>query len=306
MHKVCSSVVEMIGKTPMFEFVALKKKLGLTARVFGKCEFYNPLFSIKDRAVLRMVDVWLEKNKLSDDTVFVEATSGNVGVALAAICAAKGIKALLVMPENTSKEKIKMVRHFGADVILTPKEDGMKGAIAKAEMLCQKSADVVMLRQFENEANRDAHLFGTSVEILTDLGGEVDVLVSAVGTSGTLTGIAMALKSSNPDLYVVAVEPERSNVLNKGKAGLHCIPGIGAGFVPPLYDENLIDEVFDVADDDAWDMAKMVAQTEGLPIGVSAGAAMVAAVDLAMRKEFRGKNIAVILPDAINNYISEL
>lgn len=306
MKKVYDSIAEMVGKTPMFEFSYLKKRLSLKGNVFGKCEFYNPVFSIKDRATLNMIEKALAKQKVDEDTVFVEATSGNVGVAMSALCAAKQIKAIVVMPENTSAEKIKMVKHFGADVILTPKEDGMKGAIAKAEFLAAKSDKVVMLKQFENEANRDAHLFYTSTEILADMGGEVDAVVSAVGTSGTLSGIAQALKTSNPDLYVVAVEPLSSNVLNGGQKGAHHIPGIGAGFVPPLYKPELVDEVFDVADEDAWDMAKAIAQTEGLPIGVSAGAAMVAAVDLASRDDFKNKNIVVILPDAINNYISEL
>lgn len=306
MRKVYGSVEQLIGKTPMFEFVNLKKQLGLEANVFGKCEFYNPLFSIKDRATCSMIDAAIKQKNIDEDTVLVEATSGNVGVSMAALCAAKGIKALVIMPENTSEEKIKMIKHFGADVILTPKEDGMKGAIAKAEILAEKSDKVIMLKQFANEANKDAHLFYTSTEILADMAGEVDALVVAVGTSGTLSGVAQALRSSNPDLYVVAVEPKQSAVLSGGKRGQHNIPGIGAGFVPPLYDKELVDEVYAVEDDDAWDMAKAVAQTEGLPIGVSAGAAMVAAVNLAARQNFGGKNIVVILPDAINNYISQL
>lgn len=306
MRKVYSSLEQMIGKTPMFEFANLKKKLALKANIFGKCEFYNPLFSIKDRATYNMIEDAIEHKNIDDDTVFVEATSGNVGVAMAAICAAKGLKALVVAPENTSEEKIKMIKHFGADVILTPKEDGMQGAIAKAEILAEKSDKVVMLKQFANQANKNAHLFYTSTEILADMAGEVDVLVAAVGTAGTLSGIAQALRSSNPELYVVAVEPKKSPVLSGGEKGVHNIPGIGAGFVPPLYDKKQVNEVFDVEDEDAWDMAKAVAQTEGLPIGVSAGAAMVAAVDLATRESFSNKNIVVILPDAINNYISQL
>jgi cysteine synthase A len=306
MQKVYNSIFQMIGSTPMFEFRALKQKLALKGRIFGKCEFYNPLFSIKDRATINMVDNALEQHPDSSDLMFVEATSGNVGVALAAICAAKNIKAVLVMPENTSLEKIKMVKHFGADVILTPKEDGMKGAIAKAEVLAAKSDKVIMLKQFQNQANREAHLFHTGPEILSDMSGEIDVFISAVGTSGTLSGVAQTLKSSNPDLYIVAVEPKSSPVLNGGQKGTHHIPGIGAGFIPPLYEAELVNEIFDVTDEDAWDMAKAVAQTEGLPIGVSAGAAMTAAVNLATRDTFKNKNIVVILPDAINNYISEL
>ena len=306
MQKIYSSIFEMVGNTPMFEFLNLRKRLSLKGKIFGKCEFYNPLFSIKDRATLNMINKALEKRKDVNDLMFVEATSGNVGVALAAICAAKNLKALLVMPEGASIEKIKMVKHFGADVILTPKEDGMKGAISKAELLAQKSDKVVMLKQFENEANKGAHLFYTSTEILADMAGEVDAFVAAVGTSGTLSGIAQTLKSANPDLYVAAVEPKSSNVLSGGEKGSHRIFGIGAGFIPPLYNKELVDEVFDIKDDDAWDMAKAIAQTEGLPVGISAGAAIVAAVELASREDFKDKNIVVIFPDAINNYISEL
>ena len=305
-QKIYDSVLAMVGKTPMFEFAGLKKKLSLKGRIFGKCEFYNPLFSIKDRAALKMIEKALAENPCSKETVFVEATSGNLGVAMAAICAAKELKALLIMPENTSAEKVKMIKHFGADIILTPAEDGMSGAIAKAKMLKEKSDKVILLRQFENPANTDAHLLGTSTEILDDMGGEIDVFVAAVGTSGTLSGIAQTLKTSNPDLYVVAVEPKNSAVLTGGIAGAHHIPGIGAGFIPPLYRQDLVNEVFDIDDEDAWGMAKAVAQTEGLPIGISAGAAMTAATDIASREAFKNKNIVVILPDAVINYISEL
>lgn len=305
MKKICYSIEELIGKTPMYSFTKLGKKLGLGANIYGKCEFYNPLFSIKDRAAKQMIDKALQGKDLQS-TVVVEATSGNLGVAMAALCAQKEVKAMAIMPENTAIEKIKMIKHFGADVILTPKEDGMSGAIAKAEMLAQKSEDVVWLKQFENKDNMEAHLFNTAVEIWDDMSGDIDVLVSAVGTSGTLSGVAKALKNSTAGLKIIAVEPLGSNVLNGGKKGSHYIHGIGAGFIPPFYDKNLVDEVKDVADEDAWDMAKLVAQTEGLPIGVSAGAAMTAAVEMAQREDMIGKNIVVILPDAINNYISEL
>ena len=217
MHKFFNSLTDMIGSTPMLKINNLKKRLSLKADVYAKCEFYNPLFSIKDRAGLRIIENAVSQNKIDQDTIFVEATSGNIGVAIAGICASKNLKALLVMPENTSKEKIKMIKHLGADVILTPKEDGMDGAIAKAEMLAQKSDKVILLRQFTNQGCIDAHLFGTATEIMNDLGGNIDVIIASVGTSGTLTGVAQALKSSNPDLYVVAVEPLSSNVLNGGK-----------------------------------------------------------------------------------------
>lgn len=305
MKKIYNSIAEMIGKTPMYHFAKLGEKLGLCADIYGKCEFYNPLFSIKDRAARQMIDKALDGKNLQD-AVVIEATSGNLGVAMAALCAQKGVKSMAIMPEDTAVEKIKMIKHFGTDVVLTSKEDGMSGAIAKAEMLAKKSENVIWLKQFENENNVEAHLFNTAVEIWDDMGGEVDVLVSAIGTAGTIIGTAKALKSSTPGLKVVGVEPLSSNVLNGGKKGAHHIRGIGAGFVPPFYDDKIVDEVKDIADDDAWDMAKLVAQTEGLPIGVSAGAAMTAAVELAESESMKGKKIVVILPDAINNYVSEL
>ncbi len=306
MRKIFDSISEMIGSTPMLKINNLKEKLSLKSNIFAKCEFYNPLFSIKDRAGLRIIENALQKNNIDNDSIFVEATSGNIGVAIAGICASKNLKALLVMPEDTSAEKVKMIKHLGADVILTPKSEGMNGAIAKTEMLANKSDKVILLKQFTNQASVDAHMFGTATEILNDMGGNIDVIIASVGTSGTLTGVAQALKTSNPDLYVVAVEPLASNVLNGGSKGSHKIRGIGAGFVPPLYKKELVDEVFDVSDEDAWDMAKAIAQTEGLPIGISSGAVFVAAVDIATREKFKDKNIVVILPDAITNYLSEL
>ncbi len=306
MKKIYHSITEMVGRTPLLELGNVEKKHRLKAKIFAKCEFYNPLFSVKDRAALFMLEKAEKSGKISPQTVFLEATSGNTGIALAALCAAKGYKLVITMPENMTKERIAVMRHFGAEVILTPKEDGMKGAIVKAEMLAEKNPDVIMLKQFYNEANVDAHRFGTSIEILEDTGGEVDVLVCAVGTSGTLSGIAATLKTSNPDLYVVAVEPKSSPVLNGGQAGPHDIPGIGAGFVPPLYDAALVDEVMDIEDEQAWKTAAEAASLEGIPAGISGGAALNAAVSVAGRPEMRGKNIVVILPDSINNYLSRL
>lgn len=305
MKKIHTSIEEMIGNTPMYQFIKLKNKLNLKADIFGKCEFYNPLFSIKDRACLKMIDKALAQTSQSDP-IIIEATSGNLGVALAAICSQKSLKAMIFMPENTSKEKIKMIKYLGADVILTPQEDGINGAMAKAELTAQKSPNVIWLKQFENPANLEAHLLSTSVEIWNDMNGEVDAVVAAVGTSGTLSGIAQALKTSNPDLKIIAVEPKTSNVLSGGQKGTHNIPGIGAGFIPPLYNKNLVDKIIAIENDDAWAMAKLVAQTEGLPIGVSSGAAMAAAVELSNNSAYIGKRLAVILPDAINNYLSEL
>ena len=288
MTKIYNSVAEMVGKTPMLKLSKLAKTHKVKANLLAKCEFYNPAFSIKDRVALKMIENAEKSGKLTDETVFVEATSGNTGIGLAAICAAKGYKLVITMPENMSKERILLMRHLGAEVILTPAEDGMSGAIAKADMLAEKNPNVLLLSQFTNEANPDAHRFSTSIEIFEDTGGAVDVLVATVGTSGTLTGIASTLRSYNPDLYVVAVEPKSSPVLNGGEAGPHKIPGIGAGFVPKFYDKKLVNEVIDVTDEDALLAAKEVAK----------------ALEIAKREEFKGKNIVIILPDAVERYLS--
>lgn len=306
MGRIYNSVTELVGKTPLVRLSKLGKKHKVKARILGKCEFLNPLFSVKDRVALNMLKKAEEKHKITEDTVFIEATSGNTGIGLAAMCAAKGYKLVITMPENMTKERIMLMRHFGAEVILTPAEDGMRGALAKAEMLMEKNPNVIMLKQFANEANPDAHRLGTSIEIMEDTKGEVDAIVSAVGTSGTLTGLASTLKTCNPDLYVAAVEPASSPVLNGGQPGAHKIPGIGAGFVPEFYDKSLVDEVFDITDEEALAMSREVASTEGLSIGLSAGAAVCAAVKLGMRPEFRGKNIVVILPDSVERYLSML
>lgn len=304
MKKIYNSVAELVGKTPIVRLSRLAKKHKVKAHLLAKCEFLNPLGSVKDRVALKMIEKAEENKQVNNDTVFVEATSGNTGIGLAGICAAKGYKLVITMPENMTKERIMLMEHFGAEVILTPAEDGMKGAIAKADMLAQKNPNVILLRQFENEANPDAHRFGTSIEILEDTGGDVDILVSAVGTSGTLTGIASTLKTNNPDLYVVAVEPAASPVLNDGQPGPHKIPGIGANFVPPFYDKSLVSEVVDISNEEALEMSNEVGALEGLSAGISAGAALAAAVKIGQRPEFKGKNIVVIIPDGVDKYLS--
>lgn len=306
MKKIFDSLAEMVGNTPILRLRKWEQKNALKAIVLAKCEFYNPLFSVKDRAALKMLEKAEAEGRIGKDTIFVEATSGNTGIALAAMCAAKGYKLVVTMPENMSKERVSLMRHFGAEVILTPKEDGMKGALSKAGLLKEKNPNVIIFEQFINKANIDAHRFGTSMEIMDATKGDVDVLVASVGTSGTLSGIAATLKTNNPGLYVVAVEPKDSAVLNGGAAGVHDIPGIGAGFVPPLYDKTLVDEVYDAANEEAWTTASEVAMTEGLPVGISGGAALAAAANLAKREEFAGRTIVVILPDSIHNYLSRL
>lgn len=304
MKKIYRSLTEMVGRTPLVEMHKLCAKYKIKAHILGKCEFYNPLFSVKDRIALQMINRAEASGLVNENTIFVEATSGNTGIGLAAICAAKGYKLVITMPENMTKERIDLMKHLGAEVILTPKEDGMKGAIAKANILAQKNKNVILLKQFENEANPEAHKLSTSIEILEDTGGDIDAVVVGVGTGGTLNGIASTLKTYNPDLYVVAVEPKKSPVLKGGTPNTHQIYGIGANFIPKFFDCNLVDEIYDVSDENAINMAKETAKTEGLPVGISAGAALYAAVELGKKQQFAHKNIVVILPDAIERYLS--
>ena len=303
MKKIFDSIEEMIGHTPLLRLNRLRKKYGFGADILAKCEFYNPVFSVKDRVALNMIEK-APFASIDDNTVFIEATSGNTGVGLAAFCAAKGYKLVIVMPENMAQEKINLIRHFGAEVMLTPAEEGMAGAIRKVEILKERSSDLIEFKQFENPANTEAHKLTTSMEIMEDTGGAVDALVCGVGTAGTISGVAETLKSCNPDLYVVAVEPKESPVLSGGAKGSHQIGGIGAGFVPPLYRKDLVNEVVCVPSLKAYEMSEIVAQTEGLPVGISAAAALEAAVQLASRNEMKGKNIVVILPDSIERYLS--
>lgn len=303
MSQIYNSVDELVGNTPLLALKNIEKKFKTKAHLFGKCECYNPAFSVKDRIAKHMLEK-VPASKITKDTVFVEATSGNTGIGLAAMCAAKGYKLVIIMPENMTRERIMIIRHFGAEVILTPKEDGMKGAIQKAEILRQKNKNVIILNQFENEANVEAHTLTTAPEILSATKGNVDALVAGVGTSGTITGTARALKTCVPDLKVVAVEPKSSPMLSEGHAGAHKIPGIGANFVPPFYDKSLVDEVITVEDIEAFEGAQICARMQGLAIGISAGAALKAAIGLAKRDDMKGKNIVVIFPDSIERYLS--
>lgn len=304
MRKIYDSIEDLVGHTPLLRLNKLGKKLDLPATILAKCEFYNPIFSVKDRVALNMLNR-APFSKIDEQTVFIEATSGNTGVGLAAFCAARGHKLVIVMPENMSPEKIALIRQFGAEVLLTPAEEGMAGAIKKVQILKARSANIIELKQFENPANVEVHQLTTATEIIEDTGGNVDAVVCGVGTGGTITGLATTLKSCIPDLRVMAVEPAESPVLSGGQKGAHRIGGIGAGFVPPLYKAELVDEVFKVTTEQAFKMSQTVAQTEGLPIGVSAAAAVVGAVNLARREEMIGKNIVVVLPDSIERYLSD-
>ncbi len=303
MENIYNSVAELVGHTPLVRLGNLTTKLKLNAEILAKCEMYNPLFSVKDRVALALIEK-AEKNGVSKDTIFVEATSGNTGIGLAGICASKGYQLIIVMPENMSKERIGLIKHFGAEVILTPAEDGMAGAIAKAELLKERNPNVVLLKQFENDANVSAHKLGTAMEIMEDTGGNFDVFVAGVGTSGTITGVSSVLKTCNQDLYVVAVEPDGSAVLSGENKGCHKIQGIGAGFVSPFYKDALVDEIVRITDDEAIDMAKMVAKTDGLSVGISGGAAICGAIKIAQRESFTNKRLVVILPDSVERYLS--
>lgn len=304
MQKIYNSIEELVGHTPLLKLNKLMKKFECKANVIGKCEFYNPIFSVKDRVALNMINK-APFSKINEDTVFIEATSGNTGVGLAAFCAERDYKLVIVMPENMAREKIALIRQFGAEVLLTPAAEGMAGAIRKVEMLKARSANLIEFKQFENQANVEAHQLTTGTEIMEDTGGNVDAVVCGVGTAGTITGIASALKSCIPDLYVMAVEPAESPVLSGGQKGSHKIGGIGAGFIPPLYRPELVSEVYKVSSNNALEMTKTVAQTEGLPVGVSAAAALCGAVNLAKRDEMSSKNIVVVLPDSIERYLSD-
>lgn len=303
MAKIYDSIDEMVGATPLLHLKRIESKLKVKAHLFGKCECFNPAFSVKDRIAKRM----LEKvgfTKITKDTVFVEATSGNTGIGLAALCASKGYKLVIVMPENMTRERILLIRHYGAEVILTPKEEGMQGAVNKARLLAQKNKNVILLNQFENPANLEAHTLTTAMELMEDLQGEIDVLVAGVGTSGTLMGTAEALKTCNPDLKVVAVEPQSSPMLSQGISGPHKIPGIGANFVPPFYRKTLVDEIITVQNEEAFEFAQKCAALQGLAIGISAGAALKAAIEIGRRDDMKNKNIVVIFPDSIERYLS--
>lgn len=303
MVKIYNSLTEMVGHTPLLRLGRLTTKLRLNSEILAKCEMYNPLFSVKDRVALAMIEEQ-EKKGISKDTVFVEATSGNTGIGLAGVCAARGYKLIIVMPENMSEERIRLIRHLGAEVILTPAEDGMSGAIAKAQLLKERQSSVVILNQFENEANPNAHRMGTAMEILEDTGGDFDAIVCGVGTAGTIMGISSVLKTYNQDLFVAAVEPATSAVLSGEKKGTHKIQGIGAGFVPPLFDRKFVDEIIKIENEKAIETAKLVAKTEGLSIGISAGAAVAGAIELASRPDFVNKRLVVVLPDSAERYLS--
>jgi cysteine synthase A len=302
--RVYDSILETIGATPLVRLSRLAADAGVEADILGKCEFFNPLCSVKDRIGLAMIEAGERNGRIKPGTVLVEPTSGNTGIALAFACAAKGYRLILTMPESMSVERRKMLLLLGAELELTPAALGMRGAIARAEEIAATLPDAVMPQQFDNPANPDIHRRTTAEEIWSDTAGAVDVVVSGVGTGGTLTGVGSVLKERKPELRMVAVEPEDSAVLSGRPPGPNRIQGIGAGFIPRILDTSLIDEVICIGFDNALRASRKAAQLEGVAVGISAGAALAAALEIGARPEMTGKTIVVVLPDFAERYLS--
>lgn len=303
---IAKKLTELIGNTPLLELGTFSAARGLKTPIIAKVEYFNPGGSVKDRIALAMIEDAEARGVLKPGATIIEPTSGNTGVGLALVSAVKGYRLILTMPETMSVERRNLVKAYGAEVVLTPGADGMKGAIAKAEALRDATPGSVILQQFENPANPAKHYATTGQEIWRDTDGKVDIFVAGVGTGGTVSGIGKALKEKNPDVKIVAVEPLSSPVLNGGKSGAHKIQGIGAGFVPKTYDAAVVDEVFDVDNDDAIRTGRQLAQEQGLLVGISAGAAAFAAAEIAKRPENAGKRIVVLLPDTGERYLSTI
>lgn len=304
MAAIYTSVDQLIGHTPLLELSNIERDQDLKARVLVKLEYFNPGGSVKDRVAKSILDDAERRGLLSPDTVVIEPTSGNTGIGLAALCAARGIRLIITMPETMSVERRKLMEGYGAELVLTPGAEGMKGAIAKADELHAQIPDSIIAGQFTNPANPAAHRATTGPEIWDDTDGAVDVFVAGVGTGGTLTGVGAYLKEKKPSVKVVAVEPASSPLLSEGHGGAHKIQGIGAGFVPQVLDTHVYDEVVDVQDDDAFAAARLLAHKEGVLVGISSGAALWAALELAKRPENEGKVVVTLLPDTGERYIS--
>ena len=304
MAKVYTSADQLIGKTPLLELTHIEQEYGLKAKVLAKLEYFNPAGSVKDRVAKAILDDAEATGKLTKDSVIIEPTSGNTGIGLAAVAAARGYRIIIVMPETMSVERRQLMKAYGAELVLTEGAKGMKGAIAKAEELAKEIPGSFIPGQFVNLANPKAHFETTGPEIFEDTDGEVDVFVAGVGTGGTVTGVGKYLKSKKADVKVVAVEPASSPVLSKGTPGAHKIQGIGAGFVPEVLDTKVYDEIIPVADEDAFAMGRKIGHKEGVLVGISSGAAVHAAVELAKRPENEGKTIVVLLPDTGDRYLS--
>ena len=304
MAKIYKSVDELVGKTPLIELSHIEDEFNLKAKIVAKVELFNPAGSIKDRIAKSILDEAEKQGKLNKDTIIIEPTSGNTGIGIAAISAARGYKAIIVMPETMSVERRQLIKAYGAEIVLSEGAKGMKGAIAKAEELHKENPNSIIAGQFVNPANPKAHLETTGPEIWEDTDGDVDIFVAGVGTGGTVTGVGTYLKSKKSDIKVVAVEPAASPVLSQGVAGPHKIQGIGAGFVPDVLNTSIYDEVFPVSNEDAFAVGKLIGKKEGFLVGISSGAAAYAAIQIAKRPENEGKTIVVVLPDSGDRYLS--
>ena len=304
MSKVYTSADQLVGKTPLLELVHIEKAEGLEAKVLGKLEYFNPAGSVKDRIAKAMIDDAEQKGLLKDGSVIIEPTSGNTGIGLASVAAARGYRIIIVMPETMSVERRQLMKAYGAELVLTEGAKGMKGAIAKADELAKEIPGSFISGQFVNPANPAVHKATTGPEIWEDTDGKVDIFVAGVGTGGTVTGVGEYLKSQNPNVKVVAVEPASSPVLSKGVAGSHKIQGIGAGFVPDVLDTKVYDEIIPVENEDAFATGKLIGKKEGVLVGISSGAAVWAAIQLVKRPENKGKTIVALLPDTGDRYLS--
>lgn len=302
--KIYDNIIDTIGATPIVRLNRLMNDCGVNGNILGKCEYFNPLSSVKDRIGLAMIEAAERDGRIKEGAILIEPTSGNTGIALAFVCAAKGYRLILTMPESMSVERKKMLLLFGAELELTPAPLGMRGAIERAEALVSEIPGAMMLQQFENPANPEIHRKTTAEEIWHDTNGKVDALISGIGTGGTITGCGIFLKEKNPDVKIIAVEPEDSPILSGGAPGPHKIQGIGAGFVPAILDRGIIDEVLQIGNETAFAMARNVAKLEGLAVGISSGAALAAALEVAERPKMVGKNIVVILPSFAERYLS--
>lgn len=304
MSKIYTSADQLIGKTPLLELTHIEKKFGLKARILAKLEYFNPAGSVKDRIAKTILDDAEASGKLKAGSVIIEPTSGNTGIGLAAVAAARGYRIIITMPETMSVERRQLMKAYGAELVLTEGAKGMKGAIAKAEELAKEIPNSFIPGQFVNPANPKAHRQSTGPEIYEDTDGNVDIFAAGVGTGGTITGVGEYLKSQNPNIRVVAVEPASSAVLSTGVAGSHKIQGIGAGFVPDVLNTEIYDEIIAVSNEDAFSFGKLIGKSEGVLVGISSGAALFAAVELAKRPENEGKSIVVLFPDTGDRYLS--
>lgn len=306
MSKIYKTADELIGKTPLLELSHIEDEYKLEANIIAKVEYFNPAGSVKDRIAKKMIDEAIKEGKINKDTVLIEPTSGNTGIGLASVAAAKGLKLIVTMPETMSVERRNIIKAYGAEIVLTEGAKGMKGAIEKANELAKEYPNSFIPGQFDNPNNPKVHFETTGPEIYEDTDGKVDIFVAGVGTGGTITGVGTYLKSKNKDIKVVAVEPESSPVLSEGKSGPHKIQGIGAGFVPKVLDTSIYDEIIRVSNEDAFATGKLIGKKEGILVGISSGAAVFAAIELAKKEENKGKNIVVLLPDTGDRYLSTL